>query len=115
VLDLRTPPAWSPDGGTIVYHDASNELAALDIDTGRSVELTAAATDGPGNITGVSTSPTFSPDGARIAFLRNSATGPLDVWVMDADGSSERQITHETDASLASLAWQPRPSAEGEN
>jgi dipeptidyl aminopeptidase/acylaminoacyl peptidase len=108
VLQIRTPPAWSPDGRTLVYDDLSNELAALDLESGRAVELTNSANDGPGAIFGISTAPTFSPDGTRIAFLRNSPdTGLYEVWVMDADGSNERRITHETTVDMESLDWQP--------
>jgi Tol biopolymer transport system component len=37
--------------------------------------------------------PSFSPDGKRIAFQRNSVGGSLDIWMMDADGKNSTQLT----------------------
>jgi Tol biopolymer transport system component len=34
------------------------------------------------------TSPTFSPDGRRIAFTRDG-----EIWLMNSDGSDQRPIT----------------------
>ncbi len=36
--------------------------------------------------------PSFFPDGRRIAFQSNR-TGRMEVWVMNVDGSGARQIT----------------------
>ena len=56
--------------------------------------------------------PNWSPDGTRILFNDNSnngsATTPLDVWVMDADGSAKTRLTHITGRSWAFGAdWSP--------
>lgn len=55
------------------------------------------------------TYPTFSPDGRRIAFVRErSITAPsefADIWTMKADGSDKRQITQFGN----NIAWQPLP------
>lgn len=45
-------------------------------------------TDAPGN----DSSPTWSPDGSRIAFV-SERTGFMEVWVMWADGSHQTQVT----------------------
>lgn len=37
--------------------------------------------------------PSFSPDGARIAFLSSTLHTPADLWVMNADGSGARRLT----------------------
>jgi dipeptidyl aminopeptidase/acylaminoacyl peptidase len=37
---------------------------------------------------GGDSSPRWSPDGTRIAFLRDGGTGQPDLWIMDADGGS---------------------------
>jgi TolB protein len=36
----------------------------------------------------------WSRDGAHIAFTRRDASGLLGVWVMNADGTERRQVTH---------------------
>lgn len=68
--------SFSPDGRWIVYtlrHDGKNDLHAYELATKRDVALT---TDGQ------SWDPAFSPDGARLAFLRAQAF-TIDLWVMD--------------------------------
>jgi TolB protein len=41
--------------------------------------------------------PEWSPDGSKILFARIAASGPSDVWVMNADGSGLKQLTHYID------------------
>ncbi|HJN17873.1 MAG TPA: hypothetical protein QGH10_20400, partial [Armatimonadota bacterium] len=36
--------------------------------------------------------PAWSPDGKRIAFM-STRTGVPEIWIMDADGTGQRQIT----------------------
>jgi Tol biopolymer transport system component len=50
--------------------------------------------------------PAWSPDHRRIAFVRAaSAGGPADIWVMNADGTGVRRVTHTGDAYEPS--WSP--------
>ena len=44
------------------------------------------------NHSGIDTSPTWSPDGKRIAFV-SSRFGYPQIWVMNADGSRKRRLT----------------------
>jgi Tol biopolymer transport system component len=110
-------PAWSPDGrriaftsdrdrnGDCFFHDCTGwngEIYVMNADGSDSKRLT----DDPGD----DTSPTWSPDGTRIAFsaLRNVEGGVDDpsenyeIFVMDADGSELVQLTSNT-----SWDWQP--------
>ncbi|HEX3042061.1 MAG TPA: hypothetical protein VHP56_08255 [Solirubrobacterales bacterium] len=91
---INFEPAISPDGSEVVYmrQDSGGE------------DLWRVGADGssPENLTeavGEETSPEFSADGARIAYV---GTGPKlccdpeynnDIWVMDADGTNQTQLT----------------------
>jgi Tol biopolymer transport system component len=50
--------------------------------------------------------PSFSPDGKRIAYQRNSIGGGLDIWMMDADGKNSTQLTTDP-ASDVFPSWFP--------
>jgi Tol biopolymer transport system component len=50
--------------------------------------------------------PRFSPDGKRIAFI-SDRSGTFEIWVVDADGSQPKQLTHVNGAWLNSLSWSP--------
>ena len=50
-------------------------------------------------------SPTFSPDGRRVAFLTN-ITGTSQIWMIDADGGYPEQITAYQD-NVSFVEWSP--------
>src|SRR5205814_657769 len=52
-----------------------------------------------------STSPAFSPDGARIAFV-NTRAGQPEIYAIESDGSGLRRLTTAT-LSDQEPAWQP--------
>ena len=102
----ETQPQWSPDGTLILFRIAANDveranLAVIRPDgTGRRI-LTAGI---PATMTDIS-SPVWSQDGARIAFI-GAVNGQHKVWVMNADGSNAHQVT--TDAGFDSdPTWSP--------
>jgi eukaryotic-like serine/threonine-protein kinase len=76
------------DGSTIVtvQEERTNRIwkAALGDDDGRAQKLSNEKYDGQ---------PEWAPDG-RIVFVRNSG-GNVDVWIMNADGGGQRQLTHD--------------------
>ncbi|MEQ1891672.1 MAG: amidohydrolase, partial [Planctomycetota bacterium] len=87
----------SPDGKTIAF-DLMGDIYALPIEGG---EARALANGIPWQM-----QPTFSPDGARIAFTSDAGGGD-NLWVMKSDGSEPRQVTKETFRLLNSPAWSP--------
>ena len=55
-------------------------------------------------------SPSWSPDGRRLAWLRADGSDDPGVWVMDADGSNRKRLVKNafsTTSSAATLSWSP--------
>jgi eukaryotic-like serine/threonine-protein kinase len=50
---------------------------------------------------------TLSPDGKRLAFVRNSLTGESAVVVANEDGTGERKIAVRSPNAFTSVAWSP--------
>jgi TolB protein len=89
-------PAWSPDGRRIVYTSDPPGCQPFSCQA----DLYAIGRDGTGRVRLTSTpqhesKPDWSPDGGRIAYLRYDHDQPA-IWVMAADGSSQRQLTDNT-------------------
>jgi Tol biopolymer transport system component len=114
-------PAWSPDGRTIVFARGVDLYAIAPDGTGlRRLTDEAAKDDKPCGLVHSATAPSFSPDGARIAFvaLEASATacgshgGFGYPAVMDADGSDARVVDRGLlvspyDTGVGTIAWSP--------
>jgi TolB protein len=96
-------PAWSPDGGRIVYRDSrrginnDDEIFVMNADGSGRRNLT----DDPANDWG----PDWSPDGRTIVFNSDRDGLPLGGFLVDPDGSHLRRIP--TDAWVEYPAWSP--------
>lgn len=89
-------PAWSPDGKRIAIQSGTYSrekpetsdayIWVVDVASGRSTRLT--THERPR----LDETPSWFQDGKRIAF-QSDRTGRMEIWVMDADGTHERQVT----------------------
>jgi sugar lactone lactonase YvrE len=97
--------AWSPDGRKVAVDAQSNlaedlfgsEIWIIDLEAHACAQITSGLGGG--------FSPSWSPDGSRIAFV-STRDGNPEIYVMNADGSDQRRLTSNTIFD-AEPAWRP--------
>jgi TolB protein len=100
---LSTKGSYPGVNGKIAYArtlagEESPEIFAMNNDGTGSVQLT--DNDVYDNF------PCWSPDGTKIAFIHGDYPG-RQVWVMDADGTNQKQLTATGDYVASDPAWSP--------
>ncbi len=98
-LQYDRPLAWSPDGAHLLYWKHSN----VGWDIWRAAADGSGATNLTNTTSGGCRSAAYSPDGTRIAFMRDNPQG---VYVMDADGANQRRLA-ERGHRDETPAWSP--------
>ncbi len=106
--DARTVPidtntgTWmsldvSPDGETIAF-DLLGDIYLLPMTGGEARAINSGLA--------WSIQPRFSPDGSEIAFISDAGGGD-NIWIMNTDGSTPRQLTKEDFRLLNNPYWSP--------
>jgi eukaryotic-like serine/threonine-protein kinase len=106
--------SFSPDSRTIVFAGPHSSIYRMRLNGSHLRRLTHPPKRGKGGGPAPSDGqPKFSPDGAKIVFIRSSGnlpgggwSGPHGVYVMNANGSHLHQIK---DGAWSDPAWQRRP------
>ena len=92
-------PVWSPDGAQVAYGtEVANNQNGINVVNSDGTE--------PRRLTNDGGLPGWSPDGTKIAFVsaRDDPPGFDQVYVMNADGSNQRRVSH-TGTSDTELLW----------
>jgi Tol biopolymer transport system component len=87
----ETSPAWSPDGKRLLFQadrDRPTGNLELYVMNSNATGLTRLTT-----YPGLDSAPTWSPDGKEIAFARGPTPFRNEIYVMNADGSAQHEIT----------------------
>ncbi|MCX6044209.1 MAG: hypothetical protein NT075_03795 [Chloroflexi bacterium] len=82
-------PTWSPKGDLIAFvstNSGNDEIYTVTPDGSTLKQLTFNKFEWDKH-------PTWSPDGSQIAFMSNRETSRRQIWIMDADGANQRNLS----------------------
>jgi Tol biopolymer transport system component len=86
---LSYDPAWSPAGGLIAFvttNTGNDEIFTVDVTGSVHTQLTF-------NHSEWDKHPSWSPDGSQIVFYSNRDVGLRRLWIMNPDGSGQREVS----------------------
>jgi Tol biopolymer transport system component len=93
-------PSWFPDSRHLLYVGLQYDFFVHDLVDSTATRLTNFGIPGMNN-----RYPAIAPDGALIAFASQRKTSPVDIWIVEADGSGLRRLTSE--GTLTLFCWSP--------
>ena len=103
-------PSLSADGSRLVFArsrvdsesmETRSRIMLMDMASGESAPFTSGERD---------SSPSFSPDGRHLAFVRPDSAGKSQIWVMPTDGGEARKLT-DVAGGITDIAWSPDSDA----
>lgn len=101
---LSPPVATTATAGTIVFARRSLAIRGnFDLFSVRLNRTLRRLTTSPAN----DDEPSYSPDGSKIAFVRDARGGRSAIYTMRADGSHVRVLQHAANAAYAWPSWSP--------
>ena len=102
-IDVQAP-AWSPDSQWIAFgttHPGLHRYSDIYLIRPNGNDLHAITHQGAGGL-----GPAWSPDGRKIAFV-SYRDGNDEIYVMNADGSNQRNLTNSPDTQDFNPVWPP--------
>jgi TolB protein len=97
-------PKWSPRGDVIAFtaRDERNVFDLFEVDP-KTTKIKRLTQDQGNN-----REPTWAPNGRMLGFTSNRTGGRWQLWVMSADGNTQRQMTFDKEGEIATPAWGPK-------
>jgi TolB protein len=99
-------PSWSPNGQFLTFSwnrkygpgaPGGQDIYVMDIASKKWIQLTHGS--------GSNDFPSWAPDGRHIVFQRSVSEHNSDIWMMLADGTEQKQLTHGGSSSMPNWSW----------